>query len=97
MPRIDELARLQVTIDRTISKHETQSTLEERLRNVGLAVASARMNLSKERFNELIASHPEFVAERLKDRVLLSFLTGKKCTLTNAQELHDLLSRIERV
>ena len=97
IPRNDELARLQEIIERNFSKHETQSALEERLHAVGLSVVSARMKLSKEQFRELINSHPELVGESLKDGVLLSFLYGKKFTLTNLQELHDLLSRIERV
>ena len=97
VPRNDELARLQEIIERNFSKHETQSALEERLHAVGLSMVSARMNLSKERFRELINSHPELVGKSLKDGVLLSFLSGKKFTLTNQQELHDLLSRIERV
>ena len=96
-PRDNELARLQETIERNISRHETQTTLVERLRTVVISVASARMNLSKERFRELINSHPELLDKSLKDSVLLSFLSGKKFTLTNLQELHDLLSRIERV
>jgi hypothetical protein len=95
--RYDELARLQETIKRNISKHESQSTLVERLRTVGLSVASARMNLSKEHFCELIGTNPELVNERLKDDVLLSVLSGKKSTLTNVQELHDILLRIERL
>jgi len=94
-PRGDELARLQATIERNFSKNEAQSTLVERLRTVGLSVASARMNLSKERFCELIVSDPEFVDARLKDNVLLSFLSGKN--VTGIQEIHDVLSRIERL
>ena len=96
-PRDDELARLQETIERINSKHEIQSTLVERLRTVGLSVASARMNLSKERFCELIVSNPECVDARLNDDVLLSFLSGNKLNLTNVQEIHDVLSRIERL
>ena len=74
-----------------------QSTLVEKLRTVGSSVASARMNLSKERFCELIVSNPEFVGARLKDDMLLSFLSGRKSTLTNVQEIHEVLSRIERL
>ncbi len=96
-PRGDELARLQETIERNNSKHEMQSTLVERLRTVGLSVASARMNLSKERFCELIVSNPEFVDARLNDHVLLSFLSDRNLTLTSVQEIHDVLSRIERL
>jgi len=96
-PRDDELARLQETIERNISKHETQPALVERLRTVGLSVASARMSLTKEQFCELIVSNPEVVNARLKDNVLLSFLSGKKLTLANVQEIHDVLSRIERL
>ena len=96
-PRDNELARLQETIERNISRHETQTTLVERLRTVGISVASARMNLSKERFCELIGTHPELVDERLKDDMLLSFLTGEKPTLTSVQAIHDVLLRIERL
>jgi hypothetical protein len=94
-PRDDELTRLQETIERSISNHEMPLTLLERLRTVGLSVASARMNVSKERFCELIVSNPKFVDAKLNDNVLLSFLS--KPTLDNVQEIHDILSRIERL
>jgi hypothetical protein len=96
-PRDDELARLQATIEGNSSKRDMQSTLVEKLHTVGSSVASARMNLSKERFCELIVSNPEFVGARLKDDMLLSFLSGRKSTLTNVQEIHEVLSRIERL
>ena len=94
-PRDDELSRLQATIERNFSMNEVQSTLVERLRTVGLSVASARMNLSKERLCELILTNPEFVDARLKDNLLLSFLSGME--VTSMQEFHDVLSRIERL
>jgi len=96
-PGADEIARLQVTIERINSKHEMQSTLVEKLRSVGLSVASARLNLSKEEFRELIDSNPEFVDARLNDSELLSFLSGRKLTLTDVQEINEVLSRIERL
>ncbi len=96
-PRDDELARLQAIIERNVSKHETQTALVERLRAIGLSVASARMNLSKEQLCDLIATDPEPISARLNDRILFSFLSGEKTTLVDVQEIHDLLSRIERL
>jgi hypothetical protein len=96
-PQVDELTRLRESIERSISEHETQPRLMEKLRTVGLSVASARMNLSKECFCELTVSNPGFVAARLNDNVLIPFLSGKKLNLTAAQEIHDVLSRIERL
>ena len=95
-PQSDELARLQATIERSLSRPETQSMLEEKVRTVGLCVASARMNLPKERLCELFDISPELVDARLKDNLLVSFLSGKS-TLTNAREIHEVLSRIERL
>lgn len=95
--RNDELARLQEAIDRTVSKHETQPIIVDKLRAIGLSIVSARMNLSKERLAELISCNPSLIAERLKDGPMLSFLSGGKLVLTNLQELDDILSRLERL
>jgi len=95
--RNDELARLQGAIDRTVSKHETQPIIVDKLRAIGLSIVSARMNLSKERLAELISCNPSLIAERLKDGPMLSFLSGGKLVLTNLQELDDILSRLERL
>ena len=94
-PRDDELARLQATIERNFNKNEVQSTLAEKLRTVGFSVASARMNLSKERLRELILNNPEVVDAKLKDNVLVSFLSGKE--LSSIREFQDVLMRIERL
>lgn len=95
--RDDELSRLQEAIDRLISKHETQPIIVEKLRAIGLSVVSARMNLPKERLAELINCRPSLVDERLKDEMMLSFLSGGKLTLTDVHELDEILSRIERM
>jgi heme exporter protein D len=92
----DELTRLQDFIERGVARQEMYSIVLEKLRTVGLSMASARMNLSKEQLSELIENTPE-AGEKVGDAVLLSFLTCKKPSVSNVEELDNVLSRIERL
>lgn len=77
----DELVRLQEIIERSVARQEEMhSIVLEKVRTVGLSMASARMNLSKEQFSELIDNTPR-AREKVGDAVLLSFLTSKKLSV----------------
>jgi hypothetical protein len=94
---LDEVMRLQNTIERTVVRSETQSTLVEKLRSVGLSLVSARLKLTKEEFDAVIDQNPEAAIQLIKDQEMLALLSGKTVNLTDLQRIDAILTKIESV
>lgn len=93
----DEVVRLQNTIERTITTHETQSVLVEKLRSVGLSLAATRMKFTREQFGALVDQNPKAANEIIKDQELLALLSGEMLNLTDLQRIDAILTKIESV
>jgi len=94
---LDEVMRLQNTIERTVVRSETQSTLVEKLRSVGLSLVSARLKLTKEEFDAVIDQNPKAAIQLIKDQEMIALLSGQTLNLTNLQRIDALLTKIESV
>jgi hypothetical protein len=92
---LDEVMRLQSTIERTAVRGETQSTLVEKLRSVSISLVSARLKLTKEEFDAVIDQNPEAAIQLIKDQEMLALLSGKTVNLSDLQRIDAILTKIE--
>ena len=94
---LDEVVRLQNTIERTASRHETQSVLVEKMRSVALSLVSARLKLTKEEFAAVIDQKPEIAIGLIKDQEMLTLFSGQTINLINLERIDAVLAKIESV
>lgn len=94
---LDEVVRLQNTIERTASRHETQSVLVEKMRSVALSLVSARLKLTKEEFAAVIDQKPEIAIGLIKDQEMLTLFSGQTFNLINLERIDAVLAKIESV
>jgi len=94
---LDEVVRLQNTIERTAARHETQSVLVEKMRSVALSLVSARLKLTKEEFAAVIDQKPEIAIGLIKDQEMLTLFSGQTFNLINLERIDAVLAKIESV
>jgi hypothetical protein len=93
----DELQHLSLTVHRALDMHdqEAQSMLAEKLRSIVLSTLAARMKVSRREIVDLAEKNSDSLQAIVSDKEMLGLLSGKKSNHESAQQIDQLLSKIE--
>ena len=93
----DELQHLSLIVQRALGMHdpEAQNMLAERLRSIVLSALGARMKVSRGEIVDLAEKDPDALQAIVDDKEMLGLISSKKSSHESAQQLDQLLSKIE--
>jgi len=93
----DELQHLSLIVHRALELHDqqAQSMLGEKLRSIVLSALAARMKLSRGDLVQLAERNADSLQAIVNDKEMLGLLSSKKSNHESAQQLDQLLSKIE--
>ena len=93
----DELHRLSLVIHRALDMHDqpAQIMLAEKLRAIALSALAAQMKVSGEEMVRLAEGNSDSSQALVNDKEVLGLLSSKKSNYESAQQLDQLLSKIE--
>ena len=93
----DELQHLSLIVHRAVDMHdpEAQNMLAERLWSIALSALGARMKVSRGEIVDLAEKDPDALQANVDDKEMLELISSKKSSHESAQQLDQLLSKIE--